>query len=522
LTIPTGRLTQLKGLAETAQIRVAKVKGRDYLVVPVVAMVGNSVVRPMNSTGPEFVPEEVLEMYPSTWNGRPLVTSHPVDADGQPVTANSPDVFEAMAFGQMLNTRYEDGRLRTDAYIDVDMAKGVDALGESILARCESGAHIEVSVGAYVYLEQREAEFEGQPYSYIWNGYVTDHLALLPEGVLGACSNKMGCGAPRVMQEDAKMAATEKEQRPGIVDRIFAALGFKSLEFSDRELRNALWEGLRSSVPAFDSVVEVYTESKRVIYTTYNENQVVMYEATYDEKDGKFTFSEGVEVKPSMSYTPVAAEGGGVLVQKAAEAQPVARAACGCGGHVQESADVAQRGAAMSQKVKDLAGRLIANERSPYTDKHQSFLEGLSEAEIEAIAQPYEEKPAVTVAAAAPAPAPVTVKVPTVEEFLASAPPEVRAAVQRSLTHEAQHRTGLIYGLAAAQTEYDEPKLQALSTEQLESLARMLKVGEEPANYGVAVGAFPVTNAPRNAAAVKQALNDPQPWSKALAATKAN
>lgn len=514
------RFAKFTGLAETAKIRVAKLHGQDHLVVPVVAMMGNSIVSGMNSKGPEFVPAEVLEAYPSTWNGRPLVTDHPTDDTGEPISANTPEVLDSTAFGYMLNTRFEDGRLRTDAYINVAAAEAVGELGVSILKRIEKGEPIEVSVGAYVYLEEVEGEFEGTPYSYKWRDYFTDHLALLPEGVRGACSNKMGCGAPRVMKE-ATMPEVTKQ--PNFFIRMLSALipGFRADEYSDRELRNSLWDSLRGTVPAFDSVVEVYADSRRVIYSTYLDGKMSMFEATYEEKEGKFVFSEGVEVKPSMNYVPVAKAAVVVSanagVQETTEPALVVRAAsCGCGGHVQESATEAQKGTAMSQQVKDAAGRLIANERSPYTAQHQGFLESLSVDEITAIAKPYEE--------AAPVPTPSVNAAPatplSMEAFLATAPKEFRDVVVRSLAHEAAHRRGLIDGLAAAQTEYDVAKLEGFSTCQLESFSRMLKVGEEAPSYGFAAGNL-AAGATKVNNDVNQALKDPQGYTAALS-RKAN
>lgn len=192
--------TGLAGSTSSTLVRFATYQNRTHLVVPVIALCGNIVIRPMNSLGPEFVPAEILDdLPPSTWNGRPVITDHPNDGRD---SANHPATLESMCFGTMFDTRVEDGKLKCNAWLDVEKAEGLGINGDAatVVARCQAGETVEVSVGAWVSLEKVDGEWEGEPYEYIWRGVIGDHLAMLPVGVEGACSvSKGGCGAPRLL-----------------------------------------------------------------------------------------------------------------------------------------------------------------------------------------------------------------------------------------------------------------------------------------------------------------------------------
>src|SRR4051812_5304874 len=82
--------------------RTATLDGREYIVVPVVALV-EGVVHTMNAAAPEFVAEAEFSKAPSGWNGRPVFYGHPIVND-RPVSGNSPDLWEAKRIGLVFNT----------------------------------------------------------------------------------------------------------------------------------------------------------------------------------------------------------------------------------------------------------------------------------------------------------------------------------------------------------------------------------------------------------------------------------
>lgn len=187
---------QFVGLVDTSQLRTAQFAGTTYLVVPVVALVGDSVVRPLNSACPEFVPAEELSLAVA-WNGRPVVPDHPDEGRG---SANTPSTLERWQFGIVFNSRYEDSRLKMEAWLDPARAKSVGIDAVSVINRCQSGEMVEVSVGCYITPVPQSGTHNGQSYGVVWRDVVPDHLAMLPIEKTGACSIDAGCGAPRANQ----------------------------------------------------------------------------------------------------------------------------------------------------------------------------------------------------------------------------------------------------------------------------------------------------------------------------------
>lgn len=203
----TPRYTVLRCAADAASIRTARYDGVEHLVVPVVALVGDHVMRPLGSEGPEFVPSEVIAIAPDAWAGRSVVEDHPL-LNGQPISANIPEILEAQSFGTVFNARFEDGRLKVDAYINPERAVRAGAKAQEVVRRLRALAAgeeedlVEVSVGAFVMLEKRAGVApDGTPYDYIWRAALPDHLAVGLGGSKGACSAEAGCGAPRAASE---------------------------------------------------------------------------------------------------------------------------------------------------------------------------------------------------------------------------------------------------------------------------------------------------------------------------------
>ena len=182
-------------LGATGQIRSAKFHGRDHLVVPVVALV-EGVIFPVNAATPELVLASEFAMAPQGWNGRPVFANHPA-ANGTQISGNTPETLETLSFGNVFNAHVEGKRLKMEAWLDREKAAKVGRDAMRVIERAEAGEMIEVSVGAYVVAEPRVGEHSGKPFKAVWHDIVPDHLAMLPEGTIGACSIAMGCGSPR-------------------------------------------------------------------------------------------------------------------------------------------------------------------------------------------------------------------------------------------------------------------------------------------------------------------------------------
>ncbi len=175
----------------TSVARIEQYDGREHLVVPVVALIGDNVIHAVNAPAAEYVPASVISH--QGWDGRPLMLGHPVK-EGKQISANDPRVMERQGFGFMAATRMNGKRLGTEAWCDV--AK-LEKLGQvKLLEDLRAGKPIEVSVGAYVQTRERAGSANGKAYKHEWATIAPDHLAFLPEST-GACSVEMGCGANR-------------------------------------------------------------------------------------------------------------------------------------------------------------------------------------------------------------------------------------------------------------------------------------------------------------------------------------
>lgn len=187
--------------ATTSDVATRKVDfytGISYLVVPVVAMVGNSVVWPVTSDVREYVPASVLSVAAEQWNGRPVCYNHPY-VNGKYVSANSPDVLKQFSYGLIFNSYFDvsDLKLKMEAWLDPIRAEEIGAT--EIITKIQSGEIVEISIGAWITYDEISGTCNGLDYSLVWVACASDHLATLPNGLTGACSIEAGCGMLRVM-----------------------------------------------------------------------------------------------------------------------------------------------------------------------------------------------------------------------------------------------------------------------------------------------------------------------------------
>lgn len=183
--------TQFKALMDES-IRREVFNGKDHIVIPVILMV-------------EGVHNEVLYSadelgkFPEAWNGRPVPVWHP-EIDGVKVSANDPEVLEQWSVGFLFNTHYADGKLKSEAWLEIDK---VAKIGPEVLAMLINNQMIEVSTGLFVDELKEQGFWQGEKYSCVAFNYRPDHLALLPGGK-GACSIDDGAGMPRLNEENPK------------------------------------------------------------------------------------------------------------------------------------------------------------------------------------------------------------------------------------------------------------------------------------------------------------------------------
>ena len=96
-------------------------EGRPHLVVPTVMIREGTWA---GSDGPVTYAAEVLRRSVNAWNGKPVVVYHP-DMYGHSF-AGTPEVFDGQKVGVIFNTRFEDGKLKADVWLDVARLEAVD------------------------------------------------------------------------------------------------------------------------------------------------------------------------------------------------------------------------------------------------------------------------------------------------------------------------------------------------------------------------------------------------------------
>jgi hypothetical protein len=441
--MPNIHVRELRSLAGRMDgtVRRATLNGREHVVVPIVAMIGDAVIRPMNSRGPEYIPADVLSSICASWNGRDVVMApdvgHPT-LNGSPISANSPDVADRHCYGRVYNARYEDNRFRADMWLDPIRAAAVGPHAVDVIDRALAGLPVEVSIGATAY-ERAEpgTSPSGVAYDYRWVHAESDHLATLPRGLAGACSVEMGCGGPRYLSNgkespmpDLTIPVNVNVELTGgvpLLSRLFR--GAADLGPSSNAVYNSLCRVLRATVPAFEWVVDIYPDTSTVIYSV-SPDEYSTYQRTYTvDGNGEVTLNDdAVEVEGQMVWAPVAASADGLRAatkkmtpfrrllrlirdvavlhkelpdepddagattntdtntDAAATATPVAATAAD--NHV-DSADggtARQKENCMCQSAKDLAGRLIAK-GGPFSEDQRPTLEALGEATLRALVE---------------------------------------------------------------------------------------------------------------------------------------
>lgn len=454
-------------------LRTAQYDGREHVIVPVVALV-EGVIFASNAQAPELVLAEEFAKVPDSWNGRPVCWDHP-SLNGQQVSANSPMVLERMAFGQVFNAKVEGDKLALEAWIDLTK---VDKIPEAraCYERIKKGETVEVSVGAFVDTEKRSGMKHGKKYSGIWRNIVPDHLALLPEGTIGACSIEMGCGTPRAAEGRSNVKKTFKDLLAAFQSRHAAEEYDEEKEDkeegqSDSETRNMLHDALFAAEPAFLGVVDVFPDTQSVVYATAPEGDMQYFRRGYEISEGKVTLAnDPEEVRMTTSYEPVTAS-----------------ADCGCGGGKTKIAPTTLKEDDM--KKTDRLKAVIASGKTPFKETDIAALEHLSEDAItalEANVKALSETPATP--PVPPTPPAAEPKELTQEEMLARMPEVANIVSEHKAAAAAKKAASIAVITASAHKDlFTKEQLEAKSVDELEKLAKMATAAAKPDNSGRAL-----------------------------------
>jgi hypothetical protein len=194
----------------TGVTRNDTMEGRDFLVAPMIMLLEGV---HQGSNGPLYYPAEELSKTPQVWNMKPVVVYHP-QVDGQGISACDPDVLTNRKIGVIMNTIFEGGKLKAEAWLEVNRMEKVD---KRVAEAVENGTMLELSTGLFTDNEDVAGEWNGEKYDAIARNYRPDHLAILPD-VKGACSIEDGAGFLRLNEAgdnivfDLGMLKTEEKE----------------------------------------------------------------------------------------------------------------------------------------------------------------------------------------------------------------------------------------------------------------------------------------------------------------------
>ena len=174
--------------SEAYTVRSETLNGRQMIVVPAVIMVEGV---HHGSGGPIYHNPEIFSQYASLWNGVPIPIDHPRDADGIPISANSPGL-SSMMVGTVYNAHYDSSERKLKAEMWLDLLN-VMSISPDAYAIVMNGDPLDLSHGGLDVVTPAEGDWNGERYVGYVSSYSPDHVALLPNAQ-GACNFDDGCG----------------------------------------------------------------------------------------------------------------------------------------------------------------------------------------------------------------------------------------------------------------------------------------------------------------------------------------
>jgi hypothetical protein len=472
----------IRAQASSDELQVKKWNGRDHLVVPTVMLV-EGVLHSSNAPNPALALASEFGIFPQGWDGRPVVYGHP-QANGEPTSANSPQVWEDQVIGHLFGSGMK-GKKKLRTYMWLDKEKAPKAELEAL----ERGESVEVSTGLYALEEHVEGDFEGKQYKSIWRNIVPDHLALLPMGSVGACSIEDGCGAPRnnlsfsyskdtPMSPSPQVAAAVvttaaplncdkcvkeiKDSTLKALKNFFTSAGLQTNELSDTDRRTALEAALGAAYTdtGFCMILAVFAQNLVYAHLNMDTWEWHTYQRTYSVAEGgAISLSADVtEVRPETKYVPLVI----------AVAQPTTNAG-----------DPAMS----TSNPNGAAAQPAANAAQPQVPAAQPAVQPVQPA-AQPTAQP----------AAEPQVNAEVKKAKNLQELMEMAEPAVKEQLQGIIKSNTDRAAALIKALEG-KIGLSAEELKVFSLDNLEKMAAKLNVAPPPADFSGAAGGAVNTNA---------------------------
>lgn len=452
-----------------AKTRLDTLEGREHLVIPMVILTEGVHA---GSQGPLFYPKDELAKTPVVWNQKPIVVYHPT-LNGEGISACDPAIVNTRKVGVIMNTRFEGGRLKSEAWIEKDRANAVD---ERIMAAVDNKEMMELSTGLFVDVENTTGKWKNEDYQGIARNFRPDHLALLPDQI-GACSIADGAGLLR-----------NQALRDPALRGILFKLGLVDNELSHSDIHSALTTAIRTKFNLGDNGPFIWIAD------------VFDNEFVY-EKDAKFWRLGYMSNDTGVSLS----NEDPVQVQRRSEWKPVATAN--------------QNKPETMNKAQLIAAILAANCGLVEADKET--LNNMTDAQLQAVANMVKEHPTINCFGlkkegdkvslivkntAPPAPAPAVPPVPspspaqeatvapatnvaqqpkvvtTVQEYISAAPREVQDVLANSMAVYNEEKRKLITQILANKRNiFTQQDLENRPLFELKALAQ-LAAPEPPPN----------------------------------------
>lgn len=433
--------------------RIETLEGREHIAVPMVMLVEGVHA---GSAGPLFYPKEELGKTPAVWNHKPIVVYHPT-LNGEGISACDPDVINKRKVGVMMNTKFEKGKLKSEAWIERSRADLVD---ERIMKAIDNKTVMELSTGLYIDVVNEEGKWEKEEYTGIARNYRPDHLALLPDQI-GACSIADGAGLCRNQSQPiTKEVLAQLELSYNSIQQMLATAIQQKLNFNS-EKGPWIW------------IADVY--SNFFIY----EKEGKFWRLGYTANDAGVTLSDEdpIEVKRVTEYRTIKGERVG---NQNTENQIMKK---------QKLIAILMAHAVTAINGVTLSDNMPEDQLAKLTDEHlenelKEVLKKAKEAPKKEEAKKDESKTTdnkeVIVKKDSETP-----KVVTMQEYVNSAPPEIREVLTSGLNTLAQKKAGLIAEITANKTNiFSKEYLEARSVQELEGIAALARV---PATNQVAL-----------------------------------
>jgi len=467
---PAARMETLTLNLLPKSCKVDNLEGQDYLVVPMVILMEGVHA---GSMGPLFYPESELSKTPASWDHKPIVVYHPT-MDGQGISACSKHVINKQKVGLMMNTRWEDGKLKSEAWIREDRA---DAVDERIMEAIRNSEMMELSTGVFVDEEHTSGKHNGEDYNGIARNYRPDHLALLPDQI-GACSIQDGAGFIR-------NAAKENKIPRQVLQRALERLGVLGNALSHSDIYAALSALLRERFPGNqigDSMSSVWVMDVFQNFVIF-EDEGVLYRLGFTSNDSEVQLSEEdpVEVKAVREYrtiTNAKTEDPDMNKQKLIAAILGNNASDADAKKLEKLPEEQLTALAEAKKVfpdMGLSAKTPASNEGKGTGKPAS-----PEANPSTPPKSDSPVPAANAAKGGAPEAPLTV-----ESYIASAPREIQSVLQNSLEIHNEEKNRLVSAITGNENNvFSKEDLDSRPLGELRKLSALMGTKkEDPANH---------------------------------------